>query len=436
MRMYDLIKKKRDGGELTEAEIRFLIEGYTKGDITDYQMAAFTMAVYFRGMTAKETTALTLAMVESGDVIDLSAIEGVKVDKHSTGGVGDTTTLVLAPLVAACGAPVAKMSGRSLGHTGGTLDKLESIPGFRVRMTPEEFVDSVNRLRVAVIGQTATIAPADGKWYALRDVTATVDNISLIAASIMSKKLAAGADALVLDVKAGRGAFLKKFEDTVKLAETMVSIGQGAGRRTVALITDMDQPLGRAIGNALEMKEAIETLQGQGPSDLVELTLALGAEMLVLGGVSGDLDDARKRLRDAISSGRALAKFREMVVNQGGDPAYVDEPERLVTAPVRAVVEAPIDGWVDAIESDELGTITMELGAGRRTHDDEIDHSVGLVLHAKVGTNVKAGDPLCEVHAARPEDLARVKDRLQSAFSISPRAPEPRPLVLRRFAAD
>lgn len=436
MRMYDLIKKKRDGGELTEAEIRFLIEGYTKGDITDYQMAAFTMAVYFRGMTAKETTALTLAMVESGDVIDLSAIEGVKVDKHSTGGVGDTTTLVLAPLVAACGAPVAKMSGRSLGHTGGTLDKLESIPGFRVRMTPEEFVDSVNRLRVAVIGQTATIAPADGKWYALRDVTATVDNISLIAASIMSKKLAAGADALVLDVKAGRGAFLKKFEDTVKLAETMVSIGQGAGRRTVALITDMDQPLGRAIGNALEMKEAIETLQGQGPSDLVELTLALGAEMLVLGGVSGDLDDARKRLRDAISSGRALAKFREMVVNQGGDPAYVDEPERLVTAPVRAVVEAPIDGWVDAIESDELGTITMELGAGRRTHDDEIDHSVGLVLHAKVGTNVKAGDPLCEVHAARPEDLARVKDRLQSAFFISPRAPEPRPLVLRRFAAD
>lgn len=436
MRMYDLIKKKRDGGELTEAEIRFLIEGYTKGHIPDYQMAAFTMAVYFRGMTKAETTALTLAMVESGDVIDLSAVDGVKVDKHSTGGVGDTTTLVLAPLVAACGAPVAKMSGRSLGHTGGTLDKLESIPGFQVHMTPEEFVDSVNRLKVAVIGQTASIAPADGKWYALRDVTATVDNISLIAASIMSKKLAAGADALVLDVKAGRGAFLKKFEDTVKLAETMVSIGHGAGRRTVALITDMNEPLGRAIGNALEMKEAIETLQGQGPADLVELTLALGAEMLVLGGVAEDVDDARSRLQSALTDGRALAKFREMVVNQGGDPAYVDDPSLLVTAPVRAMVDAPISGWIDAIESDGLGAITMELGAGRRTHDDDIDHSVGLVLHAKVGTKVEAGDPLCEVHAARPEDLAKVKDRIQGAFSIAPRAPEPRPLVLRRLAAD
>lgn len=436
MRMYDLIKKKRDGGQLTEAEIRFLIDGFTKGEIPDYQMAAFTMAVYFRGMTEEETTALTLAMVESGDVIDLSAIDGIKVDKHSTGGVGDTTTLVLAPLVAACGAPVAKMSGRSLGHTGGTLDKLESIPGFNVRMSPEQFVDSVNRLKVAVIGQTASIAPADGRWYKLRDVTATIDNISLIAASIMSKKLAAGADALVLDVKAGRGAFLQKFEDTVKLAETMVAIGNLAGRRTVALITDMNQPLGRAIGNALEVKEAIETLRGQGPEDLVELTLALGTEMLLLAQVADDAADARRQLEDAIRSGRALAKFREMVVNQGGDAACVDDPSRLPTAPVRVVIEAKSPGWIDRIESDELGKVTMELGAGRRTQDDDIDHTVGLVLHAKVGAKVEAGDVLCEVHAASPDDVTAVEERIRNAFSIGARAPEPRPLIIRRLAGD
>lgn len=436
MRMYDLIKKKRDGGELTEAEIRFLIEGFTKGDIPDYQMSAFTMAVFFRGMTDRETTALTLAMARSGDVIDLSGIDGVKVDKHSTGGVGDTTTLVLAPLVAACGAPVAKMSGRALGHTGGTLDKLESIPGFSVYMTPEQFVDSVNRLKVAVIGQTAAIAPADGKWYKLRDVTATVESVPLIAASIMSKKLAAGADALVLDVKAGRGAFLKKFEDTLKLAETMVSIGTRAGRRTVALITDMNQPLGRAIGNALEVKEAVETLQGRGPDDLTELTLALGTEMLVLAQVAEDATDARRRLGEAIRSGRALEKFREMVVNQGGDPAFIDDPSGLPTAPVRVVVEARASGWVDAIDGHELGDVTMLLGAGRRKQDDEIDHAVGLVLRAKVGSRVEAGDVLCEVHAARPEDAAALTERIRAAFSIGPRPPEPRPLVLRRVSAD
>lgn len=436
MRMYDLIKKKRDGGELTEAEIRFLIEGFTKGDIPDYQMSAFTMAVFFRGMTDRETTALTLAMARSGDVIDLSGIDGVKVDKHSTGGVGDTTTLVLAPLVAACGAPVAKMSGRALGHTGGTLDKLESIPGFSVYMTPEQFVDSVNRLKVAVIGQAAAIAPADGKWYKLRDVTATVESVPLIAASIMSKKLAAGADALVLDVKAGRGAFLKKFEDTLKLAETMVSIGTRAGRRTVALITDMNQPLGRAIGNALEVKEAVETLQGRGPDDLTELTLALGTEMLVLAQVAEDATDARRRLGEAIRSGRALEKFREMVVNQGGDPAFIDDPSRLPTAPVRVVVEARASGWVDAIDGHELGDVTMLLGAGRRKQDDEIDHAVGLVLRAKVGSRVEAGDVLCEVHAARPEDAAALTERIRAAFSIGPRPPEPRPLVLRRVSAD
>lgn len=436
MRMYDLIKKKRDGGQLTEAEIRFLIEGFTRGEIPDYQMAAFTMAVFFRGMTDEETTALTLAMAESGDVIDLSAIEGIKVDKHSTGGVGDTTTLVLAPAVAACGAPVAKMSGRSLGHTGGTLDKLESIPGFNVYMTPQQFIDSVNRLKVAVMGQTASIAPADGRWYKLRDVTGTVENLSLIAASIMSKKLAAGADALVLDVKAGQGAFLKNFDDTLKLAEIMVAIGRRAGRKTVALITDMNQPLGRAIGNALEMKEAIETLQGRGPEDLVELTIALGTEMLLLARVADDAAQARRKLQDALSSGRALEKFREMVINQGGDPRVVDSPELLPVAPVRAVVEAPTAGWIDAVDAHALGEVTMLLGAGRRTQDDVIDHSVGLVLRAKVGTKVEAGDPLCEVHARSPEDVAVVEDRIRSAFSIGPRAPEPRPLVIRRIAAD
>src|SRR5690606_8373988 len=338
--------------------------------------------------------------------------------------------------VAACGAPVAKMSGRALGHTGGTLDKLESIPGFSVYMTPEQFVDSVNRLKVAVIGQTAAIAPADGKWYKLRDVTATVESVPLIAASIMSKKLAAGADALVLDVKAGRGAFLKKFEDTLKLAETMVSIGTRAGRRTVALITDMNQPLGRAVGNALEVKEAVETVQGRGPDDLTELTLALGTEMLVLAQVAEDATDARRRLGEAIRSGRALEKFREMVVNQGGDPAFIDDPSRLPTAPVRVVVEARASGWVDAIDGHELGDVTMLLGAGRRKQDDEIDHAVGLVLRAKVGSRVEAGDVLCEVHAARPEDAAALTERIRAAFSIGPPPPEPRPLVLRRVSAD
>lgn len=433
VRVYDLIKKKRDGRELSEGEVRFLIDGFTRGTIPDYQMAAFAMAVFFQGMTSAETTAMTLAMVDSGDVVDLSPIDGVKVDKHSTGGVGDTTTLVLAPLVAACGAPVAKMSGRSLGHTGGTLDKLESIPGFRVNLEPRQFIDSVNRLRVAVVGQTASLAPADGRLYALRDVTATVDSIPLIASSIMSKKLAAGADALVLDVKAGRGAFLNKFEDTLELAETMVSIGNGAGRRTVALVTDMNQPLGRAVGNALEVKEAIETLRGSGPADLVELTMALGVEMLLLSGVAADRDDARAKLHDALISGRAFAKFRDMVANQGGDVAYVDDPSRLPQANVRATVEAPASGWIDAVESDVLGSVTMDLGAGRRQQGDAIDHSVGIELHAKVGTKVEIGDALCEIHAARWDQLVAVKNRVQQAFSIAPRAPEPRPLVIRRL---
>ncbi|MFS8542608.1 MAG: pyrimidine-nucleoside phosphorylase [Limnochordales bacterium] len=433
MRAQDLIVKKRDGGELTEAEIRYLIEGYMRGEVADYQMAAWCMAVYFQGMTDAETAALTMAMVASGDKVDLSPIAGVKVDKHSTGGVGDTTTLVLVPLVAACGAPVAKMSGRALGHTGGTLDKLESIPGFRVDMDPETFVASVNRIKAAVIGATGDLAPADRQLYALRDVTGTVESLPLIAASIMSKKLAAGADGLVLDVKTGRGALMQTLDQSKALAETMVAIGRRAGVRTVALVTDMDQPLGWAIGNALEVREAIDVLRGQGPPDLKELVVALGTEMLRLAQVAADPDEARERLLTALADGSGLRKLREMVANQGGDPAVIDDPDRLPQAPVRAAVPAPKDGWVDAIDGRTLGLVTMELGAGRRRKEDSIDPSVGMVLRAKVGTRVAAGEPLCEVHAASPQALAAVEQRVQAAFTISVRPPDPRPLIWARI---
>ncbi|HEY8416540.1 MAG TPA: pyrimidine-nucleoside phosphorylase [Limnochordales bacterium] len=435
MRVQDLIVKKRDGGELTEAEIRYLIDGYVRGEVTDYHMAAWCMAVYFRGMSDAETAALTMAMVESGERVDLSPIAGIKVDKHSTGGVGDTTSLVLVPLVAACGAPVAKISGRALGHTGGTLDKLESIPGMRVEMDIAEFVDSVNRVKAAIIGATATLAPADKKLYALRDVTGTTESLPLIAASIMSKKLAAGADGLVLDVKTGRGALLKPLEQSMALAKTMVAIGARAGCRTVALVTDMDQPLGYAIGNALEVKEAIALLRDEGPPDLRELVLALGTEMLLLAELATDPTDARQKLVRALKSGAALEKAREITANQGGDVRCVDDPDRLPRAPVIAQVEAPVDGWVDAIDSLALGLITMELGAGRRRKGDTIDPSVGLVLRAKVGSRVQEGDPLCEVHAASPQALAAVVDRVRAAFSISPRPPRLRPLIFARITA-
>jgi len=435
MRAQDLIEKKRDGGELAESEIRFLVDGFTKGTVADYQMAAWCMAVYFQGMTDAETTALTMAMVESGDRVDLSAIAGVKVDKHSTGGVGDTTTLALLPLVAACGAPVAKLSGRALGHTGGTLDKLESIPGFRVEMDTQTFVESVNRVGAAIMGATADLAPADKKLYALRDVTGTVESLPLIAASIMSKKLAAGADALVLDVKTGRGALMKTLDQSKQLAEKMVNIGRMAGRKTVALVTDMDQPLGWAIGNALEVKEAIAVLKDEGPPDLRELVIALGTEMLVLAGVAQTPADARQRLVTALGDGSALEKLKEIVANQGGDPACIDDPSRLPQAPVRAAVTAPRAGWVDAIDCKELGLITMELGAGRRRKEDKIDLSVGLVLKVKVGSRVEEGEPLCEVHAATPQSLAAVADRVQAAFSIGPRPPRLRPLIFARYGA-
>lgn len=436
MNVYELILKKRNGLALTAEEIRFLVDGYEAGDIPDYQMAAWAMAVYFQGMSPAETTALTEAMVDSGQRIDLSSIAGMKVDKHSTGGVGDTTTLVLAPLVAACGAPVAKMSGRALGHTGGTLDKLESIPGFQVNMEAERFIDSVNRLGVAIVGQTAAFAPADGKLYALRDVTATVESIPLIAASIMSKKIAAGADALVLDVKTGQGAFLPELEQSLALARTMVAIGEGARRRTVALVTDMDQPLGYAIGNSLEMKEAIETLRGEGPPDLTELALTLGAEMLVLAGVKQDVDEARQQLQNALRSGAALDKLRQLVTNQGGRADVVDNVHLLPLAPEQGMVTASTDGFVTKVDGLQLGLVANGLGAGRRTKDDVIDHGVGLVLEKKVGDWVKKGDVLCQVYARTADGLEYALPRIAQAIAIGPEKPAGRPLVFARVDKD
>lgn len=436
MTIYEIIAKKRDGQALTDEEIRFLVGGYARGDVADYQMAAWAMAVYLRGMNAEETTALTLAMAASGEQIDLGAIEGVKVDKHSTGGVGDTTTIVLAPLVAACGAPVAKMSGRALGHTGGTLDKLESVPGLQVDMTAADFIESVNRLKVAVVGQTASLAPADGRLYALRDVTATVESIPLMAASIMSKKLASGADALVLDVKTGRGAFLKTQEQSEQLARKMVAIGERAGRRTVALVTDMDRPLGKAIGNSLEMREAIATLRGEGPRDLEELVVALGAEMLVLGKVAPDINAARDQLQTAIADGSGLEKLREMIVNQKGNPDVIDDLSLIPTAPVRRQVTATDSGWIRAVDGVQLGLATNALGAGRTQTDEPIDHGVGIMLHKNAGDEVSTDTVVAELFARTDEDADRVVQRIRSAFAVDRNAPASRPLILNRIGAE
>ncbi|MPQ42743.1 pyrimidine-nucleoside phosphorylase [Clostridium tarantellae] len=399
MRMYDLILKKRNGGELSKNEINFIVDNYTKGSIPDYQMAALLMAIYFQKMNARETSDLTMAMVNSGDVLDLSKIEGVKVDKHSTGGVGDTTTLVLAPMVASLGIPVAKMSGRGLGHTGGTIDKLESFEGFSVEMSKEKFIDNVNKIKIAVAGQTGDLAPADKKIYALRDVTATVDNISLIASSIMSKKIAAGADAIVLDVKVGDGAFMKTPEMAKELAEEMVSIGKNVGRKTVAVISDMDQPLGFAIGNALEVEEAIETLRGNGPKDLLELCLTLGSNMVVLSGHAKDEAEARKMLEKSIASGIALKKLKEFVNAQGGDASVIDDTSKLPKAKYIIPVKSEQDGIVSKINAENIGLVAMELGAGRATKDSIIDLAVGIVLNKKRGDKLKKGDIIAYVHA-------------------------------------
>ncbi|WP_433770562.1 pyrimidine-nucleoside phosphorylase [Bacillus wiedmannii] len=418
MRMVDLIAKKRDGHALTTEEINFIVEGYTNGDIPDYQVSSLAMAIFFQDMNDQERADLTMAMVNSGDTIDLSAIEGVKVDKHSTGGVGDTTTLVLGPLVAALGVPVAKMSGRGLGHTGGTIDKLEAVPGFHVEIENDEFMRLVNENKIAVIGQSGNLTPADKKLYALRDVTATVNSIPLIASSIMSKKIAAGADAIVLDVKTGAGAFMKTDEDAKRLAEAMVRIGNNVGRNTMAVISDMSQPLGEAIGNALEVQEAIDTLQGKGPKDLEELCLTLGSQMVYLAGQASSLEDAREKLIEVMNNGKALESFKTFLSAQGGDASVVDDPSKLPQAQFKIEVEAKEDGYVSEIVADEIGTAAMLLGAGRATKESEIDLAVGLMLRKKVGDSVKKGDALVTIYANR-ENVEDVKAKIYENMKIA-----------------
>ncbi|WP_368863622.1 pyrimidine-nucleoside phosphorylase [Staphylococcus hominis] len=424
MRMVDIIEKKRDGQTLTKEEIEFFIEGYTNGDIPDYQASSLAMAIFFQDMNEEERAALTMAMVNSGDVIDLSKINGIKVDKHSTGGVGDTTTLVLAPLVAAVGVPVAKMSGRGLGHTGGTIDKLESIDGFHVEISEADFIKLVNEDQVAVIGQTGNLTPADKKLYALRDVTGTVNSIPLIASSIMSKKIAAGADAIVLDVKTGNGAFMKTLEDAEALAHAMVSIGNNVGRNTMAIISDMSQPLGRAVGNALELKEAIDTLNGQGPEDLTELVLTLGSQMVVLAERANTLEEARQLLNEAIENGSALDKFKTFLENQGGDASVVNSPELLPTAEYQIDYKAKSSGVVSELIANEIGVASMMLGAGRQTKEDDIDLSVGIVLNKKVGDNVNEGESLLTIHSNR-ENVDDVIKKLDESIEIKAQAKTP-----------
>ncbi|WP_404329172.1 pyrimidine-nucleoside phosphorylase [Mesobacillus maritimus] len=418
MRMVDLIEKKRDGLELTSEEVNYIIKGYTDGSIPDYQMSALTMAIYFKGMTENERATLTMAMVESGDQIDLSKIEGIKVDKHSTGGVGDTTTLVLGPLVAAVGVPVAKMSGRGLGHTGGTIDKLEAVEGFHVEIDNSEFIQLVNKNKIAVIGQSGNLTPADKKLYALRDVTATVDSIPLIASSIMSKKIAAGADAIVLDVKTGAGAFMKTLEDSRRLAKAMVQIGNNVGRNTMAVISDMSQPLGFAIGNALEVQEAIDTLRGEGPEDLTELCLTLGSHMVFLAKKAETLKEARGLLEKAIADGSALESFKVFLSSQGGDASVVDDKARLPQAKYKIELEAKEEGYVSEIVADEIGTAAMLLGAGRATKESEIDLAVGLVLRKKIGDKVEKGESLLTIHS-NFEDVQEVKEILYKNIRLS-----------------
>lgn len=419
MRMYDLILKKKQGKELTKEEIYYMIEGFTKGDIPDYQMSAMTMAICFQGMSKRETVDLTLAMRDSGDVLNLDAIEGIKVDKHSTGGVGDKVSLVLTPMIAALGIPVAKMSGRGLGHTGGTIDKLESIEGFSTEMTEEVFIRNVNSIKVAISGQTANLAPADKKLYALRDVTATVDQMSLIASSIMSKKLASGADAIVLDVKTGNGAFMQKEEDAVALAKAMVDIGKRAGKKTVALITDMDEPLGNAVGNALEVKEAIESLKGNGPADFMEVVIGLGKQMLVLAGRAESEEIAEALLKETIDSRSAYKKFQEFVEAQGGNVEQILHPDLLPKAKYVIPVLAETEGNVQRILAQEIGIACMMLGGGRETKESIIDPAVGIILNKKIGDGVKKGDVLAYIHANDREKAITAAAKIKAAYQMS-----------------
>ena len=434
MRVVELIERKRDGGKLTADEIDALVQGYTKGVVPDYQMSAFCMAVVWRGMDPKETAALTASMVRSGERLDLSRF-GRVVDKHSTGGVGDKTTLVVAPLVAACGVPVAKMSGRGLGFSGGTLDKLESIRGYRVDLSTAEFLAQLGRISIVVTGQTADLAPADGKMYALRDTTGTVPAIPLIASSVMSKKIAAGANAVVLDVKVGSGAFMKDLASARQLARAMVSIGVAHGLAVTCELTDMEQPLGRAVGNSLEIAEAIATLRGDGPADLVQLTRAAGAEMLVRGRKARDTKSALARIDRALADGSGLAKFRELVAAQGGDVTQVDDPSKLPRAPKVETLRAARTAYVSAIAADEVGIASVRLGAGREKKGEPIDHRTGIVLHAKVGDRVERGEPYADVHVAgKPADADAIA-MIRGAFRWSARRVPRRRLLLGRIAS-
>ena len=417
--MYDLILKKKQGGELSTDEIRYMIEGFTEGSIPDYQMSAMTMAICFRGMTPRETVDLTLAMRDSGDVLDLSGIKGVKVDKHSTGGVGDKTSLALTPIIAALGVPVAKMSGRGLGHTGGTIDKLECFDGFTTALSEEQFAGNVNTIGIAIAGQTANLAPADKKLYALRDVTATVDQMSLIASSIMSKKLASGSDAIVLDVKTGNGAFIKKLEDSRALAKEMVSIGTMAGKKTVAVITDMDQPLGRAVGNSLEVREAIDTLRGEGPADFKEVVFALGSQMLMLAGRAADEKEARALMEGVIEDGSALDKFAQFVRAQGGDAAPVYDTSLLPVAGKTLEVTAKESGYVHRILAEDIGIACMTLGGGRETKESAIDLSVGIILEKKNGDAVSDGEVLATIYGNDDAKMQAAYEKIAHAYEIA-----------------
>lgn len=416
--MYDIIEKKRDGQSLSREEINYFIDGYTNDLIPDYQVSALLMAIYFQGMTASERADLTMSMVESGETIDLSSIQGIKVDKHSTGGVGDKTTLVLIPLVASLGVPIPKMSGRGLGHTGGTLDKLESIPRFEIEMTNEKFINLVNKNKMAVIGQSGHLTPADKKLYSLRDVTATVSSIPLIASSIMSKKIASGADAFVLDVKTGSGAFMESIDDAKELAEAMVSIGQQVGKQTVAIISDMSQPLGYAVGNSLEVIEAINTLKGEGPDDLTELCLTLGSHMAVLAGKVENIEQARDNLQENLQSGKALAYFKQLLESQGGNSMVIDEPDLLPQARYVFDLPAPLDGTIEQMNANRIGTAAMMLGAGRQTTESVIDLAVGIVLHKKIGDQVQKGESLLTIYANEPS-IQPVKDKLLSSIHVT-----------------
>ena len=424
MNTVELITKKRDGRVLTEAEIEYLVKGYTAGDIPDYQMSAFLMAVYFNGMTKDETVALTQIMRDSGDVVDLSAIDGIKVDKHSTGGVGDKTTLIVGPVAAACGVPIAKMSGRGLGFTGGTVDKLEAIPGYKTSISEQEFMDQVNDKGISVIGQTGHIAPADKKIYALRDVTATVENLSLITASIMSKKLAAGSDAILLDVKCGSGAFMKSQKDAEKLAELMVEIGKADGKETMAMITDMEQPLGNAIGNTLEVQEAIDVLKNCGPKDITELCIALAGMMIYLGKKADTPEEGMQKAQRALEDGSALEKFRDLIEGQGGDTAIIDNYALMPQAEFKLDLEAWDDGYIASMDAMKFGLASQHTGAGRERKEDEIDMSAGIVLAKKIGDPVAAGDVICSIYGNDMKKIQKSLEEVRNAVRIGIKKPE------------